>query len=501
MQASQAEAPLILTIDAGTSSVRVMLFDRSGHPIPEVLAHERYVTQTTAEGASEDDSNEMLERIGRCIDQALAQAGTLAGAIRGVAVDTLVSNLMGIDTASKPLTPLITYADTRNAEDAVALRRQLDERAVHERTGCMLRASYWPARLAWLRRTRPEVWKQAARWMTLGEYLELQFFGKCRVSFSAASWSGLLNRYSLTWDEPLLEALQLTPDHLSPLVDVNEPLRGLVSPYAERWPALLNVPWFPAIGDGAAANVGSGCLDHQRIALTIGTSGAMRVTMIEVPTVPAGLWLYRIDRRRLLLGGATSEGGNVYAWMQQTLRLDEQSTIEHLLERMPPDGHGLTILPFFAGERSPGWAGDVRATITGLNLHTKPLEILQASLEAVAYRFALIQQRICGQQDCQHQLVASGGGLLNSPAWMQIMADVLGRPVIASIEPEATSRGVALLALEALGALPSINTIPAADGKVYQPDPAHHERYQHAIKRQQQLYDSLITRHGPATDV
>jgi gluconokinase len=498
MQANQAEAPLILTIDAGTSSVRVMLFDRSGQPIPGVLAHERYVTYTTAEGASEDNSDEMLARIGRCIDQALTQAGSLADKIGGVAVDTLVSNIIAIDDAGKPLTSLITYADTRNAEDAATLLRQLDERAVHERTGCMLRTSYWPARLAWLRRTQPEVWKKTARWITLGEYLELRFFGKSRVSFSAASWSGLLNRHTLSWDEPLLEVLHLTPDHLSPLVDVNEPLHGLASPYAERWPALRSVPWFPAIGDGAAANVGSGCLDHSRIALTIGTSGAMRVTMTEIPTVPAGLWCYRIDRRHLLLGGATSEGGNVYAWMQQTLHLDEQSAVEKQLETMPPDGHGLTILPFFAGERSPGWAGDVRATVTGLSLHTRPIDILQAALEAVAFRFALIQQRICEQQECQHQFVASGGGLLNSPAWMRIMADVLGRPVIASIEPEATSRGAALLALEALGALPSIDAIPAADGKVYHPKAAHYQRYQEAIKRQQELYDLLITGHALA---
>ncbi len=495
MQASQAEAPLILTIDAGTSSVRVMLFDRSGQPIPEVLAHERYVTHTTAEGVAEDNCDEMLERIGRCIDQALVQAGSLADKIGGVAVDTLVSNIMGIDAEGKPLTPLIIYADTRNAEDAAALLHQFDERAVHERTGCMLRTSYWPARLAWLRRTQPEVWKKAARWITLGEYLELRFFGKGRVSFSAASWSGLLNRHTLSWDGLLLEALHLTPDHLSPLVDANEPLHGLAAPYAERWPALRSVPWFPAIGDGAAANVGSGCLDHSRIALTIGTSGAMRVTMTEMPTVPAGLWVYRIDRKRLLLGGATSEGGNVYAWMQQTLHMDDQAAIEKQLETMPPDEHGLTLLPFFAGERSPGWAGDVRATITGLSLHTRPIDMLQAALEAVAFRFALIQQRICEQEECQHQFVASGGGLLNSPAWMQIMADALGRPVIASIEPEATSRGAALLALEALGALPSIDAIPAADGKTYQPRPAHYQRYQQAIKRQQELYELLVARH------
>jgi gluconokinase len=492
MQPDASEAPLMLTIDAGTSSVRVRLYDRLGRPVEGVESQELCHLHTTAEGAVEEAPDEMLGRIERCLDEALQQAGPRASAISGVACDTLASTILAIDQTGQPITPLITYADTRSAADAALLRRQFDERAIHDRTGCMLRSSYWPARLAWFRRTQPEVWRSAARWITLGEYLELRLFGQSRVTYSIASWGGLLDRRKLVWDAPLLDAIGLTPEHLSPLVDVNEPLHGLRSPYAERWPALRNVPWFPAIGDGAAANVGSGCVSHERIALTIGTSGAMRVILKDVSRVPAGLWLYRVDRRRALLGGATSEGGNVYAWMKQTLQLGQPEDIEKALEGMQPDGHGLTVLPLLAGERSPGWAGDARAAIIGLGLSTTPLDILRASLEAVAYRFALIAQSIEDQTSGARRFIASGGGLLHSSAWIQIFADVLGQPVVTSAEPEATSRGAALLALEALGALPPIETVPAADGAVYQPNPAHQERYRAAIARQQQLYTMLI---------
>jgi gluconokinase len=494
---TQAEPPLILAIDVGTSSVRGLLFDRHARMVDGVAAQERYAVRTTTDGAAEDDPDAALERIARCVDAVLAQAGPLAQGIGGVSVDTLVSNILAIDEAGRPLTPLITYADTRNDSDADALRRRLDEREVHDRTGCMLRTSYWPARLAWFRRTQPEVWRAAARWITLGEYLELRLFGQCRVSYSVASWSGLLDRRRLVWDAPLLAELGLAEDQLSPLVDGDAPLAGLTGApqgrsYAARWPALRAVPWFPAVGDGAAANVGSGCTGHDRIALTVGTTGAVRAIQADVPRVPAGLWCYRVDRQRALLGGATSEGGNVYAWLRQTLRLGEPDAIERALAELPPDGHGLTVLPFLAGERSPGWAGDVKATITGLALSTTPMEILRACLEAVAYRFALIEERLCGRGDCAHRLIASGGALLSSPAWMQIVADVLGRPVVASAEPEATSRGTALLALAALGAIPSIEAAPAADGAVYEPDQARHERYQEAIARQQRLYRALI---------
>ncbi len=117
---------------------------------------------------------------------------------------------------------------------------------------------------------------------------------------------------------------------------------------------------------------------------------------------------------------------------------------------------------------------------------------MRASLEAVAYRFAVIQQRICPRTDWNHRLIAIGSRLLLSPAWMQIFADVLSQPIVASAKPEATNRGSALLALRTLGALPALDAAPIADGPVYEPDSQRHAIYQAAIARQRWLYDRLI---------
>lgn len=165
------------------------------------------------------------------------------------------------------------------------------------------------------------------------------------MTTSAAAWTGLLDRVALAWDAPLLAHLGLPAETLSPLVDVSEPLHGLVEPLARRWPTLSAVPWFRAIGDGAAANVGSGCVGAERVALTLGTTGALRMALDTVATVPSGLWCYRVDRRYALVGGATSEGGNVYAWLNQTLRLGDPEAVEREIAAFPPDGHGLTVLP------------------------------------------------------------------------------------------------------------------------------------------------------------
>ncbi len=488
MPTPQNKTPLILTLDIGTSSTRAMLFNHQARPVPGMLAQIANQLRTTTDGGAEFDPQKLLGNIVNLIDTIIQQAGPLAHQIQGVATDTFVTNIMGLHKSGQPLTPIFTYTDTRNAADAEALRQEFNLSAVHNRTGCRIHSAYLPAHFRWLSRTQPNLWRQVNHWLSIGEYILWEFFGERRVSYSVASWSGLLNRQTLSWDQTWLDYLSLPENSLSPLADVDQPLQGLQEPWATRWPMLKNVPWFPAIGDGAAANLGSGCTGPDRLALTIGTTGAMRVALKRPPdTIPAGLWLYRINQTYALLGGATSEGGNIFAWLNKILQLPPH--IETELARLPPAGHGLTILPFIAGERAPGWQAAAKACINGLTLNTRPIDILQAGLESVAYRFALIHDRIKPYLPPGHQIIASGSGLLNSPAWMQIMADVLGRPLVASAEKEATSRGITLLALNALGIK---DKQAATTGITYQPNDNHYAQYQVALEQQSELYKNLI---------
>lgn len=493
--------PFILSLDIGTSSVRVLMFDAQGWRITGVDAREPVLLRTASDGAAEIDAETLFDAIGRCLDTALAQSATLIppSAIGGVAVTTLATTLLALDHNGAPLTPIFTYADTRCAQDAIALRARFDEHEVHQRTGCPLRTSYWPAQLAWIRRTRPAVFRQTVSWATLGDYLELRLFGRRRVSYSAASWTGLLDRTILSWDLRLLGDLGVRPGQLAPLVDRDAPIQGLLPEHTARWAELAEVPWFPAIGDGAAANVGSGCVSPTRAAITIGTTGALRVALPDVERVPSGLWCYRIDRHHALLGGATSEGGNVVAWLRETLRIDEDpDTLDRALATLPPDSHGLTILPFWAGERSPGWAGDARAAMIGLSMSVTPLDILRASMEAIAYRFALILEQMEQAGVTPSVFVAGGGALLSSPAWMQMLTDVLGRPLTVAAEPEVSARGAALLALDALGFAVDEEMV-AAEVAGFVPDLNHHARYRDAIARQQALYEKIIQQDDSAS--
>ena len=489
----RATAPLILAIDIGTSSVRVNLFDRLGRAVEGSEARQFHEIRTTPEGAAEADPDALAGLVWRCLDLVLDRAGHLTKEVGGVAICTLVGNILGLDGNGRALTPLVTYADTRAANEVASLRAELDEEAVHDRTGCPFHPGYLPAYFRWFARTQRDLFHRVARWVSIGEYLELKLFGETAVSYSVASWTGLLDRHKMVWDEPLLSALLIKKDQLSPLVDASAQRKVLHHEFASRWPSLKSIPWFPPLGDGATANIGSGCISPKRVALTVGTTSALRsVVDYPVERIPEGLWCYRVDGRRSLPGGALSEGGNVFAWMRNTLQLGELSKLEENLVRREPDGHGLTVLPFFAGERSPGWAGHARAAIHGLSFATTPLDVLHAGLEAVAYRVAVVFESICKLLPDNPGVVASGGALLSSPAWLQIMTDVLGRPVAVSTVQEASGRGAALLALEALGVLKDLKEAPDFVGEVYQPDTDRHARYQKAIERQKVLYGKLV---------
>ena len=489
------ESPLILSIDIGTSAVKILIFDCRGRAVEGFQWRGGFDVRTDTDGASEVDPDALLQVVWQGIDAVLnkAKAGPLATEIAGVACCTFVGNIMGVNRSEKPVTPLFTYADTR-AETAVGwLQAEFDQKEVHDRTGCHFHSSYLPARFRWLGQTQPDLIRRVERWLSIGEYLELKLFGQTSVSYSVASWSGLLNRHQLVWDDQLLQKLPVDISQLSPLVDLDFPKRGLSHDFASRWPLLGRLPWFPASGDGAAANIGSGCISPSHVALTMGTTSAMRAVVDRaIEQVPAGLWCYRVDRHRSLPGGALSEGGSLFSWMTQTLRLEDPSGLDAALKGLRPDGHGLTLLPFLSGERSPGWQGKARAAINGISQATTPLEIIHAGMESVAYRIALVFKRLSKLLPGEVQVIAGGGALRGSPAWAQIICDVMNRPIAVADIPEATARGTALLALEALGVIENLSDIPIIIEHTCNPDAARHAIYQRALERHQKLYQKLV---------
>jgi gluconokinase len=489
----ESEAPLVLSVDVGTSSVRALVYDRAGRAVRGWGVHRQYAVTTTPDGGVVADADELFELCVGCIDGVLPVMQTSNVRPDVIACDTFWHSLVGLNGCGAPQTPVMTWADTRSDRAAEELRRRLDVRAVRARTGTELHSSYWPAKLLWLSRKDPETFRKVRSWVSFGEYLYLRLFGERRVSVSMASGTGLFNQSSCDWDRELISDLPIQPDQLSPVREFSATFSDLREPYGSRWPALHGSPWYLAIGDGAANNVGSGGTGPERVVVMVGTSGALRVVRETAEFQnPHGLWTYRVDRRRIIQGGALSAGGNVFAWALSTLAVGDTGALMAEVEAMAPDSHGLTILPFLAGERSPDWNDNARAAIEGLTLNTRPAALVRALLEAITYRFGLVHDIIEREIESVQQVIGSGAALVRSPFLNQLLADVIGRPVAMSAVREATSRGAALMALEDLGAIDDIGHVDAPLGTIFAPRAANVEAYRAGLRRQQELYKRLL---------
>lgn len=456
----------LLIIDVGSSSVRALLMDETTEHIALARREHRFSR----------DPDHLRTLVESCIDEVLPRGHD----ITAVGMATFAGNFLGVDADNTPLTPLYTYADTDSGADAAALLQAYDLETVHARTGCRIHPAYHPATLHRLRRTHPDTVARVAHWPDVATYCYTTWFGRAvPCSYSIASWSGMLHRQALAWDSMWLAALGLTPAHLPALADFDAVQRGLSARYAERWPPLRDVPFYLAVGDGAAANIGAGGTSAKHPVLTIGTTAALRTITTTAENLSTGLWAYRVDAARHLVGGATNEGGNIFTWARETLRLDDDQ-IEHGLQK--PREHGLTVLPLLAGERSPGYAVDATGTLHGLRLQTSPEDIVYALLEGVALRLRVIYD-LMGRPGTA--VLASGGALENSPAWAQLVADALGVPLHQVAAREATANGVARLITQ--------STTPPAIKTTISPRAEMAASIESLLARQQALYDRLVS--------
>jgi gluconokinase len=424
----------VLALDIGSSSVRAQRFDEDAEPVDEIR-QETYDT---------DDAAEVAELV-----------RSVLGGDEPDGTSCFAHSVVAVDDDWRALTPILGWRDTRSAAAAEWLCRRLDRDAVHARTGAYLHPSFWPAKLAWLAETEPETFRQAAHFVSFSDFVR----GAPETSLAMASSTGLLDLTSNDWDEELLATLGLE--------------RG-------RLPRIADQPvWL----DASCSNLGAGCTGRTRAALMVGTSAALRIFYeTERPQPQPGLFLYRHDERTVIEGGALSDGGNLHAWLDRTLR-DADGEFS---DRDPSD-HGLTFLPFLGGERSTGWDPEATGTIHGLTFETTPLDLRQAALEGIGFRFAAIADLLPEVEE----VVATGGALHQAPEWVQIIADALARPVFRSPVPEASLRGAAVAILRQ-----SRNeAVDTPLGEVFHPREARAEAYRLARDRQERLYEVIRGEH------
>ncbi len=451
---------MILALDIGTSSCRAAVFGSDGARIAGSLEQLAYRLDTGSDGKAVLDPSELLAAVRHCAESARSRVAR----IEAVGMSCFWHSLLGVDAAGRAVTPIYTWADARCRGDAEQLRAELDERDVHAETGCMLRASFWPAKFRWLARTEPVLFDCVSRWISPGEWLQAELTGGATCAVGMATGTGFFDPTTLRWSERMLGVCGIQKEQFSTVSDLPSSWDG--------------VPFFPGIGDGAASNLGSGATRPGKAAINFGTSAALRVMRDGAEArAPFGLFAYRVDAERFLMGGAVSNAGNLHAWCKRELRLPGDDELESAMTARQTPDHGLTVLPFWNAERAPRWNEDDTGAVLGIRQATTALDLTQAIQEGTFYRLAAIAEAMGGAGELKWIV---SGGILNSASALQRLANVLGAPVHANPEPEASLRGAAIFALEKLGIEPESQEESVA----VQPDPDVHARYVQERERQ-----------------
>jgi gluconokinase len=471
----------VLALDLGTSSVRALVFDGRGVALPDVLARRPTHLELADDGRAELDPDGVVAAVGECMDE-LAGRGAL-DAVEHVATSCAWHSVIAVGADGRRQTGALTWADTRAAPLVSEVRsRAGDLDRLQEVTGARPHTLYWTVKLPWLAR---ELSPAPARYLGLAEYVTGALLGDQSASPSMASGTGLLDLTAVAWDGHALDLAGVDERALPALAGQGR--TGRLGPEgARRWPALAGATWHPVTGDGAASNVGAGCVSPDRVAINIGTSAAIRAVerVGEARPLHRKLWRYLVDDGHVVSGAAFSGAGNLYAWLRRVTTLPAEGSVADELAAVPPGSRGVVVMPYHAGSRPPLDLAAGSGAITGISLATSAVEILAATMESVCYRLAAGYEALAASLPSPPEVVASGGAIVASPWWQQTLADVLGHPIRVVDEPEASARGAALLALG--------HTTEPATVRVVEPRPDAVEAQQTA----RALHEDLANRLG-----
>lgn len=485
---------VVIGIDIGTTATKAVAVDRAGRTVATASAG--YPLRQPEPGYAVQDPDEILGAVGSTVRDVVGSVG--AGRVAGLSFSAAMHSLLGLDRHGDPVTPLVTWADTRALGQAERLGAGAAGLALHRRTGTPVHPMSPLAKLAWFHETDPGTAARVAHWAGVKEYVLLRWCDRLVVDHSVASATGLFGLATLDWDPEALALAGVRPAQLPELVPTTHVLDNLRPDVATRLGLPAGTPVVVGASDGPLANLGSGAVRPGVAACSIGTSGALRV-MVDRPAVDprGGVFCYALTPDRWVVGGAINNGGVVLQWagdaLAPDLGPDPEARLGELAAKAPPGSGGLLMLPYLLGERAPRWSALPRGAYVGLTRAHRREHLVRAALEGVCLQLALVLSAMRAAELPVDQVRATGG-FARSPLWRQLLADVLDMAVDFPAGHEGSGFGAALLGQQALGMIPSVDV--AADlvrvESTARPDPAAAAVYRSLQPVFSDLYDALV---------
>jgi len=462
-------------IDIGTSATKAVCFDRSGNVVRQ--CSRSYEMKHPQPDWSVQNPELILVAVRECIQEI-----TLDNTPEFISFSSAMQSCIAIDQDGIPLTEAMLWADNRAHDMAVLLKVSEKGQTFYAKTGIPIHSFSPMMKMLWLKEHDPKRFAQSYKFISIKEYIWQQLTGEYAIDSSMASGTGLMNIHTLEWDTDILDYLQIGENQLSPIVGPTHLKKGLADDFT----------YFIGGGDGVLANLGTGAMEVGNMALSIGTSGAVRIP-IEQPFINSEMrtQCYHLMDNQYLKLGAVNNGAIVLQWLKESLLKTEES-YEELFQQadtVAPGSEGLLFVPYLLGERAPIWDAAAQGTLLGIRItHTKA-HLIRATLEGILFGlFSVTELLIPDTEKRQNIIIRASGGFGKSELWLQMVADIFQMKVVVAETVEASAWGAVLLGFKAFG----LESSKVKDsGKTFLPNPDHKAVYRQSFEKFKKIYPLL----------
>ena len=444
-------------------------------------------------GWAEQDPRDWDEGLRVVIAQCLQSAAIPGTEVAALCLACQVDGVVPLALNGEPLGPGIIWLDRRAHDQANTMVQRVGVQRLFDITGLVPDASHAGPKILWLRDHEGETFEHAAAFPPAAGYLLYNLTGRLALDHANASSSLLYDVRARQWSEELLEAFDLGAHRLGEILRASEIAGNLTPAAAQRLGLSSDCAVLVGTGDEHAASIGAGALTTGMITDVTGTAEPVTVASSSVVFDHERLvetHAHAIDDAYLVENPGFVSGGSTLWFARNVLKVS-QSTFFELADEAPAGADGVLFLPALSGAMTPTWNGGMRGVFAGLAMPHTSSTMARAVLEGCAYALRDVTDRFESLGLGHHEIRVVGGGAASS-TWMQIKADVTGRPVRRVLAPEATALGAAMLAGVAAGVFRDLDDAVSRAVELapepFVPDEQRQSLYAESYARYRSLY-------------
>ncbi|USS86328.1 gluconokinase [Fructilactobacillus cliffordii] len=482
----------VIGLDIGTTSTKTVLYDEAGKV--RGYSNDLYNLYQDTPDMAEEDPEEIFSAIISGLSKVIEKADLKPGELKGVSYSCAMHSLICLDENHKPLTRAITWADNRAVNYADELKNNGIGMELYKKTGVPVHPMTPLTKIMWIRNERPEIYKKTRYFVGIKEYVNYKFFGTLKEDYSIANATALFNIFNMDWDDQAMSVAGVTRDQLPELVDTTYQFQGMNERYANMIGIDKDIPFVIGASDGPLANLGVDAIKPGVVAVTIGTSGAVRIVSDKPRIDPkARVFCYYLAKDMWVIGGPVNNGGIVFRWIRDQICLPEKVTAEemhvdaydlltNIASSVPAGSDGLIFLPFLGGERAPIWDADARGTFFGLTRQHTRANMIRAALEGIVYNLYTVMLAL-SEVVGEPTKIQATGGFARSELWRQMLADVFEQDVNIPESVEGTALGAAVLGMYSFKMIDSLYDVEKFVGvtNTHKPNPENYKAYRELI--------------------